>query len=497
MATQAEPVRVDDAKPRSTHHHHLNDIAEQVDDRAKSSRRPTTKSDKVEEQTVTDRAPISSGGYKKFPLKAAHYQGECIHHSEQAPAETQMSFRPTRVPWNGVEQGIQTYDIASQPQSDVEYQEPAIQRYSFPADSRVGERSRTFPVKSSPLRQLGPFQKVSATACAESEPIKSLQPEQEQESNRYQSELESQSASLSRILSPPPICAQCAALLNAPRVKPVIEREPEASLARQVSIPISPIQFESPREVRPVEVHYLPSRRSTRPLIPAAPVAYAVELAPFPAFEQNTARTKHASPDRSPRRSKAEPIEDYANQEPMADPTKRPSLHRMKTDPVVPTTAPKHVHRYTTITRPAHFPVPRAAPLAPPTVTSTITSVDSASTHTGDVTNKEVFKGLHVVTAAACDEDVDKWIEELTGSSARKFLAELSAFDNLGVNTLADVAKRAAKQRRSKVKAWERERQKRVGNCEIYWSASVFLFKRPRSACTFCNTSSRPDLRMY
>jgi len=67
-----------------------------------------------------------------------------------------------------------------------------------------------------------------------------------------------------------------------------------------------------------------------------------------------------------------------------------------------------------------------------------------------------------VATAAACDEDVDKWIEEITGSGVRKFLADLSRFEGLGVNTLADVARRAARQRRERVKAWEVVREARV-----------------------------------
>lgn len=71
-----------------------------------------------------------------------------------------------------------------------------------------------------------------------------------------------------------------------------------------------------------------------------------------------------------------------------------------------------------------------------------------------------------MATAAACDEDVDKWIEEITGSSARKFLSALSAFDGLGANTLVDVARRAAKQRREKVRAWEAIREKRVTDKE-------------------------------
>ena len=107
-------------------------------------------------------------------------------------------------------------------------------------------------------------------------------------------------------------------------------------------------------------------------------------------------------------------------------------------------------------------------PASPSTV-----SADSCSVEHGRLNERQVFKGLHVATAAACDEDVDKWIEEITGSSARKFLSALSAFDGLGVNTLAGVARRAAKQRRQKLNAWVAVREKRIAErdqkpgCEV------------------------------
>ena len=76
--------------------------------------------------------------------------------------------------------------------------------------------------------------------------------------------------------------------------------------------------------------------------------------------------------------------------------------------------------------------------------------------------DKDVFRGLHVATAAACDEDIDMWIEEIMGSGVRRFLADLSAFDGLGTNALSAVAKQAAKHRRSQVRAWEKIREKKL-----------------------------------
>jgi hypothetical protein len=94
-----------------------------------------------------------------------------------------------------------------------------------------------------------------------------------------------------------------------------------------------------------------------------------------------------------------------------------------------------------------------------PDIPSVATSLDVCAK---DITDKQVFKGLHVATAAACDEAVDKWIEEITGYGVRKLLADLSRFEGLGMNTLADVAKRAAKQRRGEVRDWEMVREVRM-----------------------------------
>ncbi|TGO31126.1 hypothetical protein BPAE_0001g00200 [Botrytis paeoniae] len=61
---------------------------------------------------------------------------------------------------------------------------------------------------------------------------------------------------------------------------------------------------------------------------------------------------------------------------------------------------------------------------------------------------KKLFKGLRVATAAACEEGVDKFIEEITGYKVRKLLVDISALDGLGVNTLAHVARQTAQKRR-------------------------------------------------
>lgn len=106
-------------------------------------------------------------------------------------------------------------------------------------------------------------------------------------------------------------------------------------------------------------------------------------------------------------------------------------------------------------------PIPIILDSDPPS-DSVGTCVTTCGTPAGRRFNdKDVFRGLHVATAAACDEDVDKYIEEIVGCGVRRFLADLSAFDGLGVNSLAAVARRAAKQRRNQVRAWEKIRGKR------------------------------------
>lgn len=65
-----------------------------------------------------------------------------------------------------------------------------------------------------------------------------------------------------------------------------------------------------------------------------------------------------------------------------------------------------------------------------------------------DIRDKDVFKGLQIALAAACNKDLDLWIAKMSGCRVRRFLADLRGFEGLGVNALADQAKRTAKKRR-------------------------------------------------
>lgn len=157
-------------------------------------------------------------------------------------------------------------------------------------------------------------------------------------------------------------------------------------------------------------------------------------------------------------------MDECAEESPAPDPVKRLSLPKLRLRPPLTTAAAPRQIRH----KPA-APLP-SAPMFLDTVlhqSETMTTSSSLTRDDSGISDRAVFRGLHVATAAACDEDVAKWIEEITGTGIRRFLADLSAFDGLGFNTLAGVARRAAKQRRGEVLAWERVREQRLQDREL------------------------------
>lgn len=96
--------------------------------------------------------------------------------------------------------------------------------------------------------------------------------------------------------------------------------------------------------------------------------------------------------------------------------------------------------------------------------TSTGSESRGKSQRSNGPSNQQVFHGLQVATAAACDEDLDKWIADINGSGVRHFLADLSKFEPLGVNTLSAVARKAAKQKKEQVRVWEKVREEKLKN---------------------------------
>ncbi|KAH9210714.1 hypothetical protein DL95DRAFT_393219 [Leptodontidium sp. 2 PMI_412] len=517
IATQTSPIRsgpTEESKPIRPQSSYVDMGTQTLELSPVASRQDTVHDDQIGNDPEIDRAPVPSSRSKTFPLRTNNCKGDCVQPAmEPLPSDPQQrSSQPPKVMWKGVDQEIQATDMEAEPQDALD-STGAQRQPSFQSDAVPGERTRTFPITTSPSRRIGPYQLPQTLKS----PNKSVDegksdwvPNGTEPNETAFARSEPRSLASPRRFSPPPLCTQCAGPLNRePEPKPAIAPEPELQPpahactarsstqcqqcfpSRNSSIAISPLQVSSPIEVRvPVEVQYFSSRRSTRPIIPTWPFEYPAESSsplkleavlvdsPKTYRTPETKRTQsqaepgsvdtpksYHSPERKQTQSKAElAIEEYTRQEPMADPMKRPSLPRLKLKPVK-SDPPMHVHCYSTVSRPKSRPqMPKipAVDAAPVPMFASTVSNDSCSLKSDEVNDKQVFKGLHVATAAACDEDVDKWIEEITGSSARKFLSKLSAFDGLGVNSLAGVARRAAKQRRNKIGAWEAARKKRV-----------------------------------
>jgi hypothetical protein len=109
----------------------------------------------------------------------------------------------------------------------------------------------------------------------------------------------------------------------------------------------------------------------------------------------------------------------------------------------------------------SHYRSSRATPQAGGTTSrSTLKSAMTGQSQTTISTeqsvsrNKDVFKGLQIALAAACDEDMDAWITEVSGCRVRCFLADLRVFEGLGVNALVEETMRTARRRRRKMEAY-------------------------------------------
>ncbi|KAE9381323.1 hypothetical protein N431DRAFT_457922 [Stipitochalara longipes BDJ] len=213
-------------------------------------------------------------------------------------------------------------------------------------------------------------------------------------------------------------------------------------------------------------------RRSTEGMIPTGPAGCSEEPIDPPIIDQTVGGiTKSDELTKEKRFLPIEIIKEidmvYSDQPPIPDPTNRPSLPRLKLKQPTASQSPAQRAQYTTATLSRALLERHTAPVVVnPTDLASNSSLDTLGLKLGKISDKQVFKGLHIATAAACDEDVDKWIEEITGCGVRKFLADLSRFEGLGVNTLADVAKRAARQRRERLRAWEVVREARVAQKE-------------------------------
>ena len=147
-------------------------------------------------------------------------------------------------------------------------------------------------------------------------------------------------------------------------------------------------------------------------------------------------------------------IEEWGKPPNLADPTKNPTQSRIRLRPPLGHAFPEQERSNPAVQMTSATTV-RNDVLSPSTTVSSSLTRDSSG-----ISNRAVFRGLNVATAAACDEDVAKWIEELTGTGIRRFLADLSALDGMGINTLTCVARRAAIQKRRDIIARKSVREK-------------------------------------
>lgn len=73
-----------------------------------------------------------------------------------------------------------------------------------------------------------------------------------------------------------------------------------------------------------------------------------------------------------------------------------------------------------------------------------------------EINDKDIFRGLQIALAAACDPNVDEWIKEISGTEVRQFLANLHVFEDVG--ELVEVARKAAaRKKRGERKLREKE----------------------------------------
>jgi hypothetical protein len=392
------------------------DIATQTDIDAEVPQPKSEETTAKKDEGDIKRAPIASRRHKTFPLVKNKCRDDCRACSEPVITSSGSKFRKkSRVKWEGVDQIIQTDDLK-------------------PAGPKPEDETQDVAKSSSPSTEERLSSPKLCTKCANEAP---RDPESDPEHS-----------------SRPGLCHTCTS---------------RSSLTCQQCFPSTQAPATiSPMHACPWNVPDQESRRSTIDVVSPRSAPCPEERVKPPTIDQPVQEV--AKSDEVPDEIFM-PIEIdvvYTDQPPIPDPMKRPSLPRLKLKQ--PQSPPERAQysassRSKSLPQAPQPPVVVNLPIQLPDVVSN-SSLDTIVLKPGKITDKQVFKGLHVATAAACDEDVDKWIEEITGCGVRKFLADLSRFEGLGVNTLADVARRAARQRREKVRAWEVVREARVAQKE-------------------------------
>ncbi|KAJ4864183.1 complex 1 protein (LYR family) domain-containing protein [Trichoderma breve] len=102
------------------------------------------------------------------------------------------------------------------------------------------------------------------------------------------------------------------------------------------------------------------------------------------------------------------------------------------------------------------------APPNIPTRTSSIRESASASEDDlegddGDIVDRDVLRGLHIVASAACDEEVDAFVRNRTGLRLRRFLADLKVLETLRDIQPVEGLGPGARRRRSNMRQLKRQ----------------------------------------
>lgn len=96
-------------------------------------------------------------------------------------------------------------------------------------------------------------------------------------------------------------------------------------------------------------------------------------------------------------------------------------------------------------------------PPARPNVPCRVSSVKDLSLtqfeqNDGTIVDRDVLRGLHIATSAACDDQIDAFVESKTGLRIRRFLADLMPLENLGAMQPYDNMMQGTRWRRSKLR---------------------------------------------
>ncbi|KAF5581387.1 hypothetical protein FPCIR_10188 [Fusarium pseudocircinatum] len=76
------------------------------------------------------------------------------------------------------------------------------------------------------------------------------------------------------------------------------------------------------------------------------------------------------------------------------------------------------------------------------------------------VLDRDVLRGLHVASSAACNEQIDSFIHEKTGLHIRQFLADLMPLENLGNEPVRESKEERSKRRRADIREVKRRVRK-------------------------------------